>query len=126
MEGVSAHAVWSRAGYDERGWVAFESYDGIALYQTKRDITPTALWSMPVSGGEERLLIPSIAMRNFAVGRSGIYFIDDGGGKPSIRYLAFATAKGKIISPILSGDSGLLFCQMGGRSCMYRTKTGQT
>ena len=61
------------------GWVAFESRDGRFIYYTKSDAPPTGLWRMPVSGGEESLVIPSIAFRNFEVVNDGIYFIEYAG-----------------------------------------------
>ena len=43
------------------GWVAFESRDGKFLYYIKTDEAHGGLWKMPVSGGVENLVIPSIA-----------------------------------------------------------------
>jgi len=88
------------------GWVAFESRDGKFLYYTKTDEFANGVWKMPVSGGKERLIIPSVAGRNFQVVNEGIYFIEDDGGKPAIRFLAFATGKVRIISRVPSWGGG--------------------
>ena len=41
------------------GWVAFESPDGKFVYYTK-EVASSALWKMPVGGGEESQVLPSV------------------------------------------------------------------
>ena len=56
------------------GACAFPSADGARIYYTKHD-GDAVLWSMPVAGGDEAEVLPSIVMRNFVVFEDGIYFI---------------------------------------------------
>ncbi len=56
------------------GYGAFEAEDGKTLYYAKGHGS-TSLWTMPVAGGEEREVLPSLMSRhNFSVTPSGIYF----------------------------------------------------
>jgi hypothetical protein len=61
-----------------------------------------SLWKTPVSGGEERQVLPSVAYHAFSVVNQGIYFIPEPGsdGKYSIQFLSFATGKVKTIAPM--------------------------
>ena len=56
---------------------------------------------MPVSGGEETQVLPSVHWRNFFVVNDGIYFIPVPGTdeKSSIQFLSFATGKVKTVAP---------------------------
>ena len=82
------------------GLVVFESQDGKTLYYTKHDINEVGgLWKMPVNGGAEKLVIPSVVGRNFAVAGTGLYFVESAGEQTFIRCLAFATGKVQTISP---------------------------
>jgi eukaryotic-like serine/threonine-protein kinase len=71
---------------------AYPSADGTQIYYTKDD-GDAALWSMPVAGGEEREVLPSVIYRNFAVLAEGIYFIPRPGsdGRSGVHYLDFST-----------------------------------
>ena len=90
-------AVYSAA---KGGLVALESRDGKTLYYTKHDENEVgALWKMPVSGGEEELVVPSVAGRTFAVAGTGLYFVESAGEQTFLRYLAFATGKVRTVSP---------------------------
>jgi Tol biopolymer transport system component len=58
------------------GWAPLESADGMFLFYTKPNAV--GLWTMPVSGGGERQLLPDPVCAigsAYAVGRKGIYFI---------------------------------------------------
>ncbi|HEY6991097.1 MAG TPA: winged helix-turn-helix domain-containing protein [Bryobacteraceae bacterium] len=94
------------------GWTAFESADGRSLYYTKnlddRD-GPSALWQLPTGGGEERLVLPSVGGRSFAVREDGIYYVQPtaAGGNVSIRFLDFATGQSREIAPV--DESARLF-----------------
>jgi Tol biopolymer transport system component/DNA-binding winged helix-turn-helix (wHTH) protein len=90
------------------GLMAFESRDGKTLYYTKHDMDEVgALWKMPVSGGEEELVIPSVVGRNFAVAGTGVYFAESDGAQAVVRYLPFATGKVRTITPSLPGAGSL-------------------
>ena len=61
------------------GYETQESADGKLLYYTK---DATELWSVPVGGGEEVLVIPEVRLGSWVAGRKGIYFIDHTGDQP--------------------------------------------
>ena len=81
--------------------MAFESADGKSIYYTKEYIS-SALWKMPVSGGQESLVLPSVVWRAFFLVKDGIYFIPEPGidRKSSIHLLSFATGKVKTVAPM--------------------------
>ena len=88
------------------GGTAFESSDGKSLYYTKGDYSG-GLWKMPVNGGDESQVLPSVHQRAFSVVTDGIYFIPEPGGdrKSSIQFLSFATAQVKVVAPTVSKTS---------------------
>jgi Tol biopolymer transport system component len=102
--------------------VAFESPDGKFVYYTKA-LASSALWKMPLSGGEESQVLPSVVARNFSLANDGIYFIPGPGadGKYSIQFLSFATGKVKTVVPIagqLAMGTGLSLSP-DGRSLLF-------
>ena len=93
------------------GFVAMESADGRSVYYTNRidqapmtadDMASMALWRIPVNGGEESKVLPSVAWRAFAPVSNGIYFIPEPGadGRYFIQFLNFATGKVKMVATI--------------------------
>jgi Tol biopolymer transport system component len=78
------------------GTGSIESVDGKTMFYTKAiGGNRTSLWRMPVDGGNEIQVVPSLHRYNFAVTATGIYYdtvtLQD---KPSsIEYLDFATGK---------------------------------
>ena len=56
------------------GWLASESPDGKWLYFSGEG-EDSSLRKMPVGGGEETQVLPSIANWNFAVMDDGVYFM---------------------------------------------------
>jgi len=90
------------------GGAAFESPDGKFVYYIKGDFTG-GLWKMPVSGGEESLVLPSVVWRDFFLANDGIYFIPGPGadGKSSIQFLNIATGKVKTVAPVSLPFEGL-------------------
>jgi eukaryotic-like serine/threonine-protein kinase len=104
------------------GGKAFESRDGKSIYYTKGDyVTPTGLWKMPVSGGEESQVLPSVVSRAFSLGKDGVYFIPEAGtdGKSSIQFLSFGTAKVKTVAPISGPPAEGLSVSPDGRSLLF-------
>ncbi len=83
------------------GEVGFESADGKSIYYTKAEPS-TGLWKMPLSGGEESLVLPAMAGLCFSPVTDGIYFIPVAGadGKSSLQFLSFATSKVQAVAPI--------------------------
>jgi Tol biopolymer transport system component len=55
---------------------SWESPDGRLIYYTKVPETGPGLWSVPISGGEETLVLDSVRFGYWAMVRKGIYFID--------------------------------------------------
>src|SRR5262249_49240871 len=98
----------------------FESLDGKFLYYTKGD-SSGSLWKMPVSGGEESQILPSVANRAFSVVKEGIYFIPEAGtdGKSSIHFLAFATGMVKTVAPISGSPAEGLAVSPDGSSLLF-------
>jgi dipeptidyl aminopeptidase/acylaminoacyl peptidase len=83
------------------GALAFESPEGKFVYYARQKQL-SALWKMPVTGGDETLVLPSVFGENFFLIDEGIYFIPepDTDGKFSIEFLSFATGNAKTITPI--------------------------
>jgi eukaryotic-like serine/threonine-protein kinase len=83
------------------GACAFPSADGSRIYYTKHD-GDAVLWSMPVAGGEETQILPSVVMRNFTVFADGMYFIPrpTSDGQFAVHHLAFATGAVTPVVPV--------------------------
>jgi Tol biopolymer transport system component len=90
------------------GGPAFESLDGKFIYYIKGFLSGP-LWKMPVDGGDEILVLPSVAGHALSFVNEGIYFIPEAGtdGKSYIRFLNFATGKVKTVAPVSQPDEGL-------------------
>jgi Tol biopolymer transport system component len=77
------------------GTTATESPDGRSLYYSKLG-QPTAIWRVPVSGGEERLVVDGLSNTlNFVVANRGLYFVavGDAPHKTSIDFFDYTTEK---------------------------------
>ena len=59
------------------GFAPIESPDGKWLYYTKTEEPDTSLWRLPLDGGEETQVIPSVHLHSFDVVKDGIYFRSD-------------------------------------------------
>ena len=74
------------------GLVAYESYDAKTVYYCKFD---GGIWSVPVGGGEERLVTDALHYgywAHFAVTKAGIYLLNaDTSPKPAIMFYNFQT-----------------------------------
>jgi hypothetical protein len=104
------------------GFAALESLDGKSIYYSKGDQEASmALWRVPVSGGEESQVLPSVVWRAFFLVNDGIYFIPgpDSKGKYSIQFLSFATGRVKIVAPILRPPSYGLSVSADRRYLLY-------
>lgn len=56
-----------------------ESPDGLLLYYAKTPFSPTAIWRVPVGGGNEEKVLDGLSYSlNFAVADEGIYFLSVG------------------------------------------------
>jgi hypothetical protein len=64
---------------------------------------------MPVSGGNESQILPSVVSRGFFPVKEGIYFIPETGTdrKSSIQFLNFGTGKVKTVAQTLEPSEGL-------------------
>jgi eukaryotic-like serine/threonine-protein kinase len=104
------------------GGTAFESTDSKYLYYVKGDLLlPTTLWRMPVNGGTEEQVLPSVFFRDFSLVNDGIYFIPgpDLFRKSSIQFLNFATGKVKVVAPMSGPPSEGLSVSPDGRSLLF-------
>jgi serine/threonine protein kinase len=83
------------------GSCVYPSGDGLRIYYTKHD-GDAALWSMPVAGGDETEVLPSVVSRNFAVFDDGIYFVPRASpdGRSAVYYLSFTTGAVELVVPI--------------------------
>jgi hypothetical protein len=90
------------------GWFASESRDGRLLYYTKANGDPAALWAIPLSGGNERRVLESVASRAFVVRDDGIYYVsppsEDGGA--SAAFYDFATGESRQITSFKENFAG--------------------
>jgi eukaryotic-like serine/threonine-protein kinase len=81
------------------GLIASESPDGKWLYFSG-EATDSSLRKMPVAGGEESEVLPSITSWNFAVMDDGVYFLTGAGHHFAIEFLSFATGKTEVLAPV--------------------------
>jgi Tol biopolymer transport system component len=102
------------------GETAFESSDGQSVYYIKGGYSG-GLWKVPVSGGEESQVLPSVFNRAFSLVNDGIYFIPAPGAdrKSSIQFLSFATAKVKTVAPMSALPFEGLSVSPDGRSLLF-------
>ena len=102
------------------GGAALESPDGKSIYYTK-EMVSADLWKMPVSGGEESQVFPSVARDAFCLVKEGIYFIPGPGAdrKFSIQFLSFATGKVKTVAPMSAPPAEGLSVSPDGRSLLF-------
>ncbi len=102
---------------------AIESPDGKYLYCLKEGHTPRPLVRIPVEGGDETPVLPSIFYLNFAVAEEGIYFVPGPvQNRFSIQFLSFSS--GKISNLARIGDPGWVLAVSPGpkthtRSILY-------
>ncbi len=77
------------------GFEAFESADGKLVYYTKRE---PGIWSIPVDGGEERLVMSQGEWGGWSLLPEGICWIDRPASPPaSINFFNFATARSFVL-----------------------------
>jgi Tol biopolymer transport system component len=73
-----------------------------AIFNVKRDAGVT-LWSKPVDGGEEAMLVgmPTLGYNDaWAVTDSGVYFTRDSGGGTMLRYYDYASRAVRDVAPL--------------------------
>ncbi len=106
------------------GFEAFESPDGKLLYYAKES-TP-GLWSVPVDGGSETLVLNSVRHFWWAIADPGIYFVTSGGSPnpdaPSqLNFYSFGTRTVAHVGTIeheLSTDTNSLAVSRDGRQLL--------
>jgi Tol biopolymer transport system component/DNA-binding winged helix-turn-helix (wHTH) protein len=81
------------------GFTAKESVDGTTLFYTKTDCG-SALWQMPLGGGQERVVTESIKGRDFAVAAGGIYFVQETRDTSDLRFLQFGLGNIRTIASL--------------------------
>jgi Tol biopolymer transport system component len=90
------------------GEMATESQDGSTLYYSK-EAGNGSIWKMPTAGGPEQQLTDSLYRTNFAVTKTGIYFMTAPNldGTSELRYYSFATGASTTLAPIGLPEYGL-------------------
>jgi hypothetical protein len=118
-EGGPAIQITSHGGFE-----AIESFDRKFLFYSKFQ-RADALWRIPISGGQESLLVKGVEPRYWAVAEEGIYFAATEGGESSIKFIDFVTRRVTRIIRLerklgrfggglaLSPDSRSLLCRPG-------------
>ena len=102
------------------GWAAFESTDGAYIYYTQTSgPEPSALWRLPVSGGEPVKVVEGVIMRAFAVLEKGIYYVDKAGREARLQYLDFGTNKSTVVARDLGEVRLYLTATPDGRTILY-------
>jgi hypothetical protein len=95
---------------EKGGFVVFESADGKDLVYTKPD--ESGFWRRAIGGGpESRILDVRVFFGHWALGRSGIYFVDQTGARAVVKYYDFAKHEISSITPLerpLPPDEGAL------------------
>ena len=100
-----------------------ESPDGKLLYYGK--MATHGLWSLPVSGGEERQVLDSITEMNWTVAHTGIYYFDfavDPGARKLVKFYSFKTGKITQVGTVeatVSGDYSGMSVSPDGRWLLY-------
>ena len=111
----------TRAG----GFEAFESLDGRLLYYTKGRATP-GLWSMPVGGREEALVLEKVVSNYWALSEQGIYFAgfgpDGDAGPKTLNLFRFGTRQTTQVATIearIAGAAPVLSATRDGRRLLW-------
>jgi len=73
------------------GAEAAEAPDGRSIYYTRVPETGPGLWRVPVDGGEETSVLPSVRFGYWALSRAGIYFVDFDVARDAARPVKFFT-----------------------------------
>jgi Tol biopolymer transport system component len=90
------------------GTMGIESADGKTLFFC-RDGGIGSIWKMPTGGGPEEQLTNSLYRTNFAVAKSGIYYMAAAGenGTTSLWFYSFSTGAATMVLPIGLPEYGL-------------------
>ena len=102
------------------GTGALPSSDEKSLYYHKTSDDITSLWTVPVKGGEETLVLESVYVDNIAVTTAGIYFVAKF-EHSSVQFLSFATGKVERIASIGQTPTWGFAVSPDGRSLLYTT-----
>jgi Tol biopolymer transport system component len=99
------------------GWEGVESWDGKLLYFVNPAVDE-ALWSIPVGGGEESRVLPSVTAEYWSVAEKGIYFVESkAAGMRSMQFFDSGTRKitplFNIMKPLLQTAPGLTVTRDG-------------
>jgi Tol biopolymer transport system component len=102
------------------GACVYASADGTRIYYTKQD-GDAPLWSMPVTGGPETQVLPSVVSRAFAVFADGVYFVPraDLTGRHAVHYLSFASGVAAPVVPLAAPVTLGLTVSPDRRSVLY-------
>jgi Tol biopolymer transport system component len=100
------------------GFTAFESMDGRLLFYVKSE--DSGLWSIPVTGGPEKLLLASVIQRAFAVTADGIYYVPkpESEGLMLVNFHDFATGKERKMARVTQDIYGGLTVSPDGKNIL--------
>jgi Tol biopolymer transport system component len=116
------------------GWDAQESPDGAWLYFTRSRSANSPLLRMPISGGQEEEVLPSIHQRWWALAPNGIWFLKSAGAETEVGILGmenagseradlqfYDQAKGKLVTAaaLAKSPDGGLALSPDGRTLLY-------
>ena len=91
------------------GVIPFESPDGRFVYFLERGLNfagPSPLWKVPTGGGERSLVLERVWMRNYALSRRGVYFIEpppEPGGPFAFKFLDSASGDIRTLAKLPAG-----------------------
>jgi Tol biopolymer transport system component len=105
------------------GLCAFPSKDGTNIYYTKHD-GDSPLWVMPVTGGPEREVLPSVVERTFDVVADGVFFVPraNPGSGYAVHYLELATSTVRPVFPVAGAPAIGLSLSPDRRHALYAQK----
>ena len=102
--------------------MAFESTDGKDLYYAKDQ----QLWKMPVSGGNETLVLAAMLDNGYALVNRGIYFLNGTPADATLRlqFLNFATHATQDIGTVPGPSADEISVSPDERCFLYGTTSG--
>jgi len=93
------------------GHVALEAPDGRFLYYSGHggDGRLGALRRVPLNGGDEIEVLPSVTFYNFAIRPNGIFFIPraDAEGRSAVHFFSFATSRSHPVTAVSTTEPGI-------------------
>jgi Tol biopolymer transport system component len=102
----------------EGGLVAEESPDGRTVYFTRDDAASTALFAMPSTGGEARLVLDGLNHRQMAVTQDGIYYVA-AAAPTEIRFLDLSSGAHRLVASLPRTVTGSIAADVNHRMLIF-------